>query len=119
MSTYIPQLVDRTADHLKMLKFNLFLEWALKNGFGDIDAQYLVSNQALYNWFNVQIKLIDEEFIRSVANENVAKKSTIELFSLYLIMIKKIHQLYPKKLLNNVRRTQKTSSLLYLKFNLN
>ena len=107
MKTYIPQLLEREPEQLKEIKWQLFLDVALNFSNNNIDAQYLVTNQKLYNWFNTQVDHLESEFIKSVANGKIVTKSKFELFSLYKFRIEKVKKLFPRLILNNIRKVKR------------
>lgn len=107
MKTYIPQLLEREPEQLNEIKWQLFLDVALKFAYNNIDAQYLVTNHKLYNWFNTQVDHLESEFIKSVANGKILTKSKSELFFLYKFRIEKVKQLFPKLILNKIRKVER------------
>jgi len=119
MKTYIPQLLEREPEQLKEIKWQLFLDVALNFSYNNVDAQYLVTNQKLYNWFNTQVDHLESEFIKSVANGKIVTKSKFELFSLYKFRIEKVKKLFPRLILNNIRKSKVNVKFDYLKYYLN
>lgn len=119
MKTYIPQLLERTPEQLKDIKLQLFLKVALNFSHNNIDAQYLVGNQKLYNWFNAQVDHLESEFVESVANGKIVTKSKFELFALYILRIEKVKQLFPRLILNQIRKVKRNKANDYSKTCLN
>lgn len=119
MKTYIPQLLEKTPEQLQEIKEQLFFNIALKFSYNNVDAQYLVTNQKLCNWFYAQVTLLESEFIQSLANSSIIKKSQFELFCFYLLKIEKVKHLHPRGILNDIRKIKRNKAYDYSKTCLN
>lgn len=119
MKTYIPQLLEKTPEQLERIYFNLWFDYCNKHAYTSTDLQILITNKSLNQWFLTQLHHLENEFIQTVATLRLLKQTKHEIWYAYYLKTKKIHQLYPRKLLNQIRVKNPANKLQFTKYNLN
>jgi len=105
MKQFIHHVLNKTPTEYEVFKFDIYLFWCEFNSVSQKDLQQLIASQILYDWYIKQLNLLENEFINKVSNATTLNNTVPYLNGVYIGTVGKISNIYPKKLLIEIRKT--------------
>lgn len=98
MKTY--EILQMTRADYDLKVFGLFLEWCDRYSYSDEQLQKLLTNNAIYNWFQVSLKPLEAEF-KEDAQPYVEVMTANDALKLYKKHVHKLNLYYSSPLIKS------------------
>ena len=91
-----------TANEYETIRLNLFVRWCETKSTSPIEWQYLLTNNAVYNWFNIELEKKENRLMNDLSLYHNQASST-DLVELYVTYMKNLDALFLAPVQNKIR----------------
>lgn len=96
-----------SAQEYETIRLNLFVRWCEIKSTSPIEWQYLLNSNAVYQWFNMELKKKENRLMDDL-NHYQSQTSSTDLVEIYVSYMKSLDALFLAPVQNKIRtKTQK------------
>lgn len=101
----IHEYLGVSEEYYQNMKLQLFLNWAEGYSGKCTDWQGIIANSAISRWFNLELSVLEKDFIEQVkAYEDTESVTVLHYKNVYNRCTVDIHSLFPKPLLDEAKK---------------
>lgn len=93
----IEKIIGYTHKEYEILVLSVFMNWCDKHSNSDRELQHLLSYQELLNWFKMEFKALENEFIEST-KPYIKNLDKVDALKYYSKVVSKILEFFPSAL---------------------